>query len=306
MHILLTGSSGFVGRHLAPYLAAEGHRVTTLRRAAASLADGDWRGPARLNEIEDWPDWPAGVEAVVHLAAANPARGRAGADDAALLREVNVEGTAALARRCAREGVRRFVFLSSANVHAPRLDGGAITESDALRPQNPYAASKAEAEAALRSALAETATQFCILRPAPVFGRGGRGTVAQLARLAATPLPLPLDGLGGARSLLAVEDLIRAVALALTAPGAAGATLLLAGGAATPAELVAALRKGSGRRPLLAPAPVKLLAGVARFLGKGAAWASLTHPFVVDCSEAKDTLGWSPRLGLLDRLAAHA
>jgi UDP-glucose 4-epimerase len=306
MHILLTGGGGFIGRHLAPYLAEKGHRVMTLRRNATSVADGDWKGPTRLKEIEDWPDWPAGVEAIVHLAAANPARGQAGANDAALLREVNVEGTAALARRSAREGVRRFVFLSSANVHAPRPDGKPITEGDALRPQSAYAASKAEAEATLRSALAETATQFCILRPAPVFGRGGRGTVAQLARLAATPLPLPFRGLGGPRSLLAVEDLIRAIALALTAPGAAGATLLLAGGAATPAELVAALRKGNGRRPLLAPAPAALLGGVARALGKGAAWASLTHPFVVDWSEAKGTLGWSPRVGLLDRLAAHA
>ncbi len=304
MHILLTGGGGFVGRHLAPHLVRVGHRVTTLRRGAGNVSDGEWRGPAKLDEIENWPDWPAGVEAVVHLAAANPRRGEASANNIALLREVNVEGTVALARRSAREGVRRFVFLSSANVHAPRTDGKAITERDPLRPQNPYAASKAEAEAALRSALEGIATEFCILRPAPVFGRGGRGTVAQLARLAATPLPLPLNGLGGPRSLLAVEDLIHAIALALTAPGAAGATLLLAGGSATPAELVAALRKGNGRRPLLAPAPAALLGGLARLVGKGTAWASLTRPFIVDCSEARGALGWSAPMGLLDRLSA--
>lgn len=292
MHILLTGATGFIGRHLAPHLVGTGHRVTILRRGVAAAAPGDWAGPPDLSELDDWPDWPAGVEAVVHLAAVNPEHARHGGDNAAL-HLANVEGTAALARRSVREGVGRIVFLSSANVHAPRRDGGVISETEPLHPQSAYAASKIAAEAALRAALADTGTEFCILRPVPVFGPGGRGTVARITRLAATPWPLPLKGLGGPRSLLAVGDLVRAIALALTVPKAAGETLLLAGGSATPANLVAALRHRCGRPSRLVPVPTAVFGALARLLGKRRAWDSVTGSFVVDAGRARKILGWS-------------
>lgn len=306
MHILLTGGSGFIGRHLAPYLADAGHRVTVLRRGTTAVAPNHWEGPPKLADLDNWPDWPAGIDAVVHLAAANPERGARGWDRSDALHEANVEGTAALARRSAREGVKRIVLLSSANVHAPRRDGAAVSEADPLRPQSPYAASKAAAEAALRAALADTATQFCILRSVPVFGRGGRGTLARVARLAASRWPLPLAGLGGARSVLAVEDLMRAIALALITPRAAGETLLLAGAAATPAQLVAALRRSVGRRPGLVPVPAALFAGLARLFGQAEAWGNITAEFVVDSGRARDVLGWSATVAWPGGLSAAA
>lgn len=305
MKILLTGAGGFVGRHLTPHLQGAGHEVVPLVRGGAAAGQG-WSGPLDLRALADWPDWPSGIDAVVHLAAANPARGQQGAGDPQSLRQVNVEGSLALARRAVREGVPRVVFLSSANVHAPRGDGQATSEDDPIDPQSLYAASKAAAETALREALEGTATQLCILRPAPVFGVGGRGTVAQLARLAATPLPLPLRGLTGRRSLIAVEDLVTAIDRALVAPDATGETLLLAGGSATPAGIVLALREGLGRSPRLLPLPGDVLGALARVAGKGQAWERLNGDFVIDAAKARAVLGWEPAAGLSERLAASA
>lgn len=303
MHVLLTGASGFVGRHLLGHLERSGHRVTVLRRGGSANSQADYRGPELLHKMDDWPQpWPAEVDTVVHLAAANPSKGRREALSEDFLMESNIAGTAALARRSAREGVQRFVFLSSANVHAPRANGGPVTEHDPIAPQSPYARSKAQAEQALRHELETTSTRFTILRPAPVFGTGGRGTVAQLARLAATPLPLPLRGLGGRRSLMAVEDLVAAIERAAVSADAGDHTLLLAGGAARPDEIVTALRHGAGHAPRILPAPASLIAALARGLGKGAAWDNLASDFVIDSSAAERVLGWKPAHDLATRL----
>lgn len=303
MRILVTGATGFVGQHLVAKLKAGGNQVVALRRGGAASAGPDiLAGPADLAEIDRWDAWPAAVEAVVHLAALNPGRREAGAADPAALRHANVDGTAALARRAAREGVGRMIFLSSANVHAAR-NGAGIRESDPLAPRSPYAVSKKQAEEAFWNNLAGTATQGCVLRPAPVYGAGGRGNVASLVKLARLPIPLPLEGLGGPRSLVAVDHLIEVIALCLDAPGAAGETFLVADeGPLAPAGIVRALRQGWRRAPRLLPAPAGPLGRLATVAGKGKGWEAATQPFVLDTSHLHETLGWRSPIGTAEKL----
>ncbi|WP_152044576.1 NAD-dependent epimerase/dehydratase family protein [Aureimonas psammosilenae] len=297
MRILVTGAGGFVGRHLVERLAAEGHDLVLLRRGqdGGSAKFPSFVGPADLAGIDTFSSFPEGIEAIAHLAALNPMRGDPAASDLAALRHANVAGTAALARRAVTEGVRRVVLVGSASVH------GATTrarsrETDPLQPQTPYARSKAEGEDALWQALGEQdRTTACVLRPAAVFGPGGRNAVATLARLARLPLPLPLGGLGKPRSLIGVDSLARAIALALTRDEAAGETFLVADdGPLTPADIVAALREGLGRKPGILPAPSALLGMAARLGANGKAWERLRQSLVLDNGAIRGKLGWQP------------
>ncbi|HDZ73830.1 MAG TPA: NAD-dependent epimerase/dehydratase family protein [Aurantimonas coralicida] len=295
MRILLTGSSGFVGQHLLPYLRGRGHQVLTLARGSQTAAGPfAWEGPADLADIERWPSWPEHIEALVHLAALNPGRGDPQAFDLEALRHANVGATAALTRRARREGVRRVVFVSTALVHRPSHEGF-VSQSDRPVPANAYARSKLEAEEIFWTSLKGGDTEGSVLRPAPVYGSGARGNITKLIRLARLPLPLPLEGLGSARSLLAVNHLAEALELCLGSPAAIGETFLVADdGPVTPAEIVRAIRQGLGRSPMIFRAPATLFAAIARWAGRNDQWQNATMPFALETRHIQDRLGWQP------------
>lgn len=289
VRILVSGSNGFIGRRLLSLLVAHGHEVVALQR-------GPGGAPDDLVAIGDWKGWPAGLDAVVHLAALNPSRRDPAARDAARLHRTNALGTEALARRAAAEGVSRFVFLSTANVHRPK-GLTPVRETDAPEPQSPYAASKLAAETALRQVTAGSRMALCILRPAPVYGPGGRGMVAQLIRVARTGLPLPFGQKTARRSVLALDNCLDAILAALTHPAAAGETFLVADREPLSlGEMAAATRRGLRRPARILPFPEKALAAIARWLGRREAFDRLFGSFVVDNGHIRSVLGWEPPL----------
>ena len=121
---------------------------------------------------------------------------------------------------------------------------GILTERDEPRPTEPYGISKLKAEAAVRSSQAA----WTILRPAIIYGPGVKGNLASLLRIAATPWPPPFARFTNRRSLLALENLVAAIELALAEDACVRETFLVADPhALTLAEIVTALRVGAGR-----------------------------------------------------------
>ena len=220
MKIFLTGGSGFVGGAVLRTLGrtqeiralSRSHASDEkIARAGGAVVRGDL---ASVDKI-----MLAGSEAVVHCAAYVEEWG-----DPETFRLVNVEGTRRLLDAAREAGVRRFVHIST---EAALFYGQPLRDVDetaplALHSPFPYSRTKAEAEVAVVAA-ASPDFQTIILRPRLIWGEGDETVLPVVAAMIAAGRFLWVDGGRARTSTTHVDNLMRAIDLALVrgAPGAA-------------------------------------------------------------------------------------
>jgi nucleoside-diphosphate-sugar epimerase len=287
--VLVSGSTGFIGRHLVPALARRGVvRAATRHRSRSRVPAGaeiavipDLAGPV------DWRPLLSGADAVVHLAGiahVGPHIPDATYD------QVNAVATAHLAAAAKEAGVRRLVYISSIRAQSGPVAERTLTEADEAKPTDAYGHSKLAAEAAVR----DSGVPFTILRPVLVYGSGVKGNLARLLRIAASPIPLPFAAFANRRSLLGVDNLADAIEFVLATPTTQGQTYIVADPQPiTFRNIIASLRRGFGRRPGLYTVPPGTLGFALRCLGKSDAWVRFGGELVADPSKLIEA-GWSP------------
>jgi UDP-glucose 4-epimerase len=283
--VLVTGSDGFIGRHLVPHLAAEGHRVIAASRSV--VTDGPNITPARLPDLSEPFDWEpllGGCDAVVHLAGIAHTFAN---DD--LYDRINHQATAALARAAARCKVH-LVFISSIAAQSGSFSASELTEADTPKPINAYGRSKLAAEQAIRA----SGGSFTILRPVVIYGEGEKGNLATIRKISLLPFPLPLGGLKARRSVLSVQNLSAAVTTAMSDSRARGEAFIVADPIPiTVSDLVARYRAGFGRPPRLFSVPHQLIEFALKVSGQSAIWHRIGCPLVAR-SDKLLALDWKP------------
>lgn len=313
--VAVTGGTGFVGRVVIEELLDRGHDVVSLVRTPGGTAGptGHPRASAVRQLVAgdlNHPDYgavlPAGVAAVVHCAArVHVMRDRA-VDPLAEFRRANVAATLSLARHAARKGIDRFIYLSSIKVNGERTEPGQPFRSDDVpAPRDAYGVSKLETETALRALGAETGLAVTIIRPPLVYGRGVKGNLALLARLARSGLPVPLGAItGNRRSFVAVGNLADLAIRCATHPGAIDQTFLAGDGDdLSTAELLRLMAEAMGRDARLLSVPPGVIRLLAQVAGRPGIAERLCGSLQVDIARTRQRLDWTPPVSVRAGLA---
>lgn len=295
--VLVTGASGFIGRHVVPDLVRNGWSVRRAVRSPEGLDD-----EVVIETIGPDTDWSAaldGVDAVVHLAARVHHKHEEHA--VKLYRNVNIAGTLHLARSAATAGVRQFIFVSTVLVHGRSNEGRApFSESDILTPRGLYGMSKAAAEAGLRTLARDSDMNISVIRPPLVYGADAKGNFALLTRAVHLGLPLPFAAIRNHRAFLAVQNLSSFILRRLTHPDPASnfEIFLVADReqVSTP-EFIERLARASGKSPRLFGMSPELLSSLLGLLGRQDTHDSLIGSLELNVSKAIAT-GWQPAVSL--------
>lgn len=261
MIVAVTGAGGFIGSALCSYLTAKGKEVVGLSRA--ELANPDFTN----------------VKTVIHCAAlahrTGSERPTAEAFDA-----VNHRLAVELAHKARSHGVRRFIFVST--IHTITGHPSPLVPDMALAPRDEYGSAKAKAEEVL---VQMDGIEIVIARPVLVYGPGARANLNALVRLCDSIMPLPFGCANNRRSMVSLENVVRALAFLADAPASTVAGRIFHLAEPEPRstrELVIKIRKALGRRLNLLTVPTPIMKIILNGLGKTTLYEQLYADLIVD------------------------
>ena len=318
--VLVTGATGFLGGYTVREFLAHGFAVVAHGRNPAALARLRGMGAATVaGDLAQLALLGQPVDVVVHAAALSSPWGRWQEFE-----ESNVAGTRHVVSFVERNAVRRLVFVSSPSVHADRGDRLAMAENHPIRdkPLNFYIRSKIAAEALLQEAHnSGRVPELLTIRPRGIIGAGDPSVAPRLLR-AHRKFGVPLFR-GGENlvDLTAVENVALALRLAAQARNAQGQVYNITNGQPRPfRELLEILFKELDLPPRYLNANATmfyalgaLLEGICQALPGNPEpplsrymVSTIAYTQTLDITRARTELGYEPRVGIEDALAAFA
>jgi nucleoside-diphosphate-sugar epimerase len=301
--VAVVGASGFVGRAICNHLRAKEWNVLEVTRT----------GPASpTRQIVDVTDPTALRAAVGKVSAIINAAGRAhvirevSADALQSFRNANVRVARSIARVASESEIPLYIEVSSIAAVTDESES-IVTSATAPRPRSAYGISKLEAEEAVLDQSMHGGFTAVVLRPPMVYGPGMKGNPDRLVRLIRRGVPLPLGRVRNRRSVLYIENLVRAVHAILAAPPNVSKRFFVADAEpiSTP-DLIRLIAAGLRRRPRLISMPLlslKALAGLGDQIDrvcpvpfKSSVLTSLTSSLVLDGSELCHEIGFRPAI----------
>ena len=203
---LISGASGFIGRLLVQAINGS---IRVLSRAKHS----DFETVICDLQSDVIPDDALyGMDTVFHLAGfTHDMRNASEVSD--IYYKVNVSATVQLAELAVKAGVKKFVFVSSVKAGGSPDFEVCASESDQGDPEGVYGKTKREAELKLLKIGKESGMHVSIIRPSLVYGPNAKGNLQLMLSGIKKGWFTPLPETGNKRSMIHVDDLVRAILL---------------------------------------------------------------------------------------------
>lgn len=207
--ILLTGATGFIGCRLLNLLEASKREIHVLSRQPHS----DYETIVCDLGKEQVPSSALdSIDTVFHLAGyAHDLRDSSEVEN--LYRAVNVDATVQLAELAVRNGVKHFIFVSSVKAGGSAIACQCMTEENQGEPEEIYGKTKREAELKLLEIGRQSDIHITIVRPSLVYGPRVKGNLRKMLSGIEKGWFPPLPEVENRRSMIHVDDLVRALLL---------------------------------------------------------------------------------------------
>ena len=199
--ILITGANSYIGTSFEKYINdnyANQYQVDTI-----DMIDGTWRDKSFKE-----------YDVVYHVAGiAHSDSGKIPPEKEKLYRSINTDLTIETAKKAKKDGVKQFIFMSSAIVYGESSKIGKkklITKNTEPKPANCYGDSKLQAELGILP-LQDGKFKVCILRPPMIYGKGSKGNFPQFEKYAKKLKLFPY--VKNERSMLYIGNLVEFVRL---------------------------------------------------------------------------------------------
>lgn len=222
--VLITGATGFIGTSLCRQLRNRGERIIAVGRQQVE-------GPWHEFQCQDFSNQEfhidfSDVHTIFHLVGKAHALAETKQDEGQYF-AINREGTRKLLEAAKLAGVRRFVLFSSVKAMG---EGGfeCIDESSVCRPETPYGASKLAAEKLVLEG--SYVPEPVVLRLSMVYGNTRKGNLPRMIEAVDKGRFPPLPEVGNRRSMVHVDDVVRAAILAAEKPEAVGQSYIVTDG----------------------------------------------------------------------------
>jgi UDP-glucose 4-epimerase len=278
--VLVTGGSGFIGRHVVSQLTADGAHVRVVDLEphvdpSVDIVVGDIADPEVLTRA-----FEGGFDSVVHLAAVTSVL--KSVQQPELTFRTNVIGTNALLEAGRAAGVTSLAFAST-NAVTGLMKAPKISEAATLEPLTPYGSTKAAGEMLMSAYTASYGMRCACIRLTNVYGPGMHAKdsiVARLMRCIRLGGTFEIYGDGTqVRDYVHAFDVVAAMRLGLTSDLWVGPKVIGGGSSLSVLEVIDAVKRVSGAEIDVRHGPAK---------------PGEMPAVIVDTSQAQ-AAGWTPR-----------
>lgn len=288
--IVVTGCSGFVGRHLIKSLSLnpEIELSGVSRGSVKGLSVFQTRD---LAEIEVTPFLNKDI--VIHLAGL--AHNRSRALQSRNFKKENLENTIKCLKMAQKAGVKHFIFISTVNVY--NLQSPQILDEDSdVEPVSEQAKSKLAAENAIKDFCATTDISYTIIRCPLVYALDAPGNIQTLSKFVKYVRFLPFKAFDRKCTYLGVNNLVDFIETCAFDNRSLNQSFVISDNfGLSVSEMVELIRDANSIRTININVPTKVLRFIASLFGKQDLIDKIESNYEINSTKAKRLLGWTAK-----------